>query len=111
MHKRKNTFILDLSKAESADDIHGIIKKTFGFPEYYGSNWDAFGDCLTDLASAPLHIKIIGFRHMKDSFPRDAAILCEVLSDVKNSCGRDYSAITVEFADEKPETAIPQNKI
>ena len=41
---------LDFSGCRYPDEIHETIKKGFGFPEYYGENWDALWDCLRDFA-------------------------------------------------------------
>lgn len=41
--------ILNFSEAETAQDVHGILKTAFDFPDYYGENLDALYDCLTDL--------------------------------------------------------------
>lgn len=41
-----NPIILDISNCKYADEIHLRIKDTFGFPEYYGMNWDAMWDCI-----------------------------------------------------------------
>ncbi|MDD5648561.1 MAG: barstar family protein, partial [Dehalococcoidia bacterium] len=37
-------------------DKKGFLKKTavgLGFPAYFGMNWDAFSDCLTDMSWRP----------------------------------------------------------
>lgn len=41
-----NPIILDLTNCKYADEIHLRIKDTFGFPDYYGMNWDAMWDCI-----------------------------------------------------------------
>lgn len=41
-----NPIVLDFSKCRYPYDIHKVLKETFGFPEYYGENWDALWDCL-----------------------------------------------------------------
>lgn len=45
-----NPIILDFSGCRYPDDIHERIKLAFGFPNYYGANWDALWDCLRDFA-------------------------------------------------------------
>lgn len=53
--------VLDLTGCTDREDLHQRIRKTFGFPEYYGKNWDALWDCLTDLFGVDdqrqIHIK------------------------------------------------------
>ena len=40
------TVSLDLTGCQYLSDIHQRIKEAFGFPDYYGENWDAFYDML-----------------------------------------------------------------
>ena len=42
--------LLDFSGCRSLDELHGVLKAGFGFPEYYGRNLDALWDCLGDFA-------------------------------------------------------------
>ena len=65
--------------------LHRRIRKTFGFPDYYGENWDAMWDCLTDVFLQPVqrHIVVEGF----DSMPRElreyAAPMREIFGDLQ----------------------------
>lgn len=40
---------LDLSSVHSLLDLHKILMKVFGFPDFYGMNGNALIDCLTDI--------------------------------------------------------------
>ena len=40
--------ILDLSRSSSRGEIHDVLAKEFGFPEYYGRNLDALYDMLSE---------------------------------------------------------------
>ena len=40
---------LSLSGCADWGDLHRRIRETFGFPAFYGENWDAMWDCLTDV--------------------------------------------------------------
>jgi RNAse (barnase) inhibitor barstar len=44
--------LLDGTKIESAAEFHEQAAATFGFPDYYGRNWDAFNDCFSNLGIA-----------------------------------------------------------
>ncbi len=44
------TIKTDFSDCIYVDDIHGKLKTSFGFPDYYGKNWDALWDCMRDFA-------------------------------------------------------------
>lgn len=41
--------ILDGARVKSRRGLHKFLKKSMGFPAYYGNNLDALFDCLTDL--------------------------------------------------------------
>lgn len=41
---------LDGRMMTSVQQAHRELARGFGFPDYYGSNWDAFNDCLWDFA-------------------------------------------------------------
>ncbi|QPS41306.1 barstar family protein [Burkholderia oklahomensis] len=40
---------IDFSDVDSVDDFHRKMKELFGFPAFYGANFNAFVDCLTSL--------------------------------------------------------------
>ena len=46
----KGTISIDFSDCRYTDEIHKKLKESFGFPDYYGNNWSAFWDCLSDFA-------------------------------------------------------------
>ena len=41
--------LLRLNSCRDWGTLHQRIRKAFGFPDYYGENWDAMWDCLTDV--------------------------------------------------------------
>ena len=86
--------VLDFSGAETVREIHERLKEAFGFPEYYGNNWDALHDCLTDFAAAcgGCSVEIKGFFEMEDRLRNQCAPMLSVFSDV---CG-EYPELTVK---------------
>ena len=53
-------YVVDFSKVNYYLEMHEVIEKSLDFPDYYGCNWSAFWDCLTDMYGDPIYIKIIG---------------------------------------------------
>jgi RNAse (barnase) inhibitor barstar len=45
-----NLFILDGSRTRNKQEFLEHAAAVFGFPGYFGKNWDAFTDCLTDMS-------------------------------------------------------------
>ncbi len=64
--------------------MHGIIGKSLDFPDYYGCNWDAFWDCLTDMVGRPVHIEIIGIDVIRRKFGDAADKMLEILKWFKH---------------------------
>lgn len=45
-----NAYRIDLGLANDEARLHGILARGLHFPEWYGRNWDALVDCLTDMS-------------------------------------------------------------
>lgn len=43
-------FYIDLQSVEDKQAFFKVMKNALDFPEYFGMNWDALNDCLTDLS-------------------------------------------------------------
>lgn len=39
-----------LKDVKNKTDLFNVVSETLGFPDYFGHNWDAMDECLTDLA-------------------------------------------------------------
>lgn len=47
---KPEVIIVDVSEAVVSKELHKLFARAFRFPTYYGSNFDAFWDCITDEA-------------------------------------------------------------
>lgn len=54
---------IDGSAIEGKAELLRALAAALDFPPYFGRNWDALADCLTDLAWLPAVGKIILFEH------------------------------------------------
>ena len=77
-------YSLDFSKLTDYKEIHPIIQKSLDFPDYYGCNWSAFWDCLTDMYGDPIHIEIIGLDVIRRKFDDSADKILEILKRFKH---------------------------
>ena len=84
MYRFKELYTLDFSKINYFDQVHQIIKDEFDFPHYYGKNWDACWDCLTNMIGEPIHIEILGMDRLQNKFPSEAKIIIELFKDLKH---------------------------
>ncbi len=84
MYEHKEKYILDFTNMKNWRYFHAIIAKEFDFPNYYGCNWSAFWDCLTDMYGDPIHIEIIGLEVIERKFGDAAKKMIEILKRFKH---------------------------
>lgn len=75
---------LDVSKIVTAEALHVLLESSLGFPGYYGRNWDAFWDCISDpeQSTMPDVLRVTGWERLVELLPRDAALMRECLADL-----------------------------
>ena len=84
MYEYKETYKLDFSNTNYIKEVHLMIKKELDFPDYYGENWSAFWDCLTDMVDDPIHIQILGMNNFQKKFPEGCAKMLEILERLRH---------------------------
>ena len=87
MDNAKDLYILDFTNVCCYSEIHQIIKRGLGLPDYYGENWDALWDCLTDMTSGSFMLDIVGFDTLRSRFPEAARTLLDIMGDLKRWAG------------------------
>jgi RNAse (barnase) inhibitor barstar len=81
-HARFNVLAASISKDSSTAEVLAELGSAFKFPIWYGNNFDALCDCLTDPDWQPAkgHVLLInGLANLRASDPDDLATLIEVL--------------------------------
>ena len=86
MYDYKEKYILDFTNVKTLVDIHVILDKEFDFPDYYGANWDAFWDCITDviISHKRLNLEIIGLDKIYSEFKEDVDVFVKMLKRLKH---------------------------
>ncbi len=92
MNQFNQTYIIDFSEVKHYLEMHYVIKKALDFPDYYGCNWAAFWDCLTDMYGEPIHIEIRGLDVIVRKFGDAASKLVEILKRFKHNYYDKYSS-------------------
>ena len=77
-------FKVDFSNIEDFWDIHGVLKESLNFPDYYGGHLDALFDCLTDMLGDISIIEIYGIEKLKSYNEYDKKLL-KVFADSKHA--------------------------
>ena len=77
-------YTLDFTNVKYFLEVHYIIKTSLDFPDYYGCNWSAFWDCLSDMRGEPIHIEIIGLDVIEKKFDNTANKMIEILARFKH---------------------------
>jgi hypothetical protein len=77
-------FRMDGSSVHNKRRFLLVAARTTGFPDWFGGNWDAFADCMRDLAWAPAgaYVVILGdMQRFARHAPRDFHTALRVLED------------------------------
>ena len=77
---RKLTLICD--SLGSLHELHAQMKELFRFPDYYGENFDAMFDCLTDICE-PTRLEVRDLK--KSGLGAAARVFRQVLLDADGS--------------------------
>ena len=80
----KEKYTIDFTNVNYYLEMHGVIWKALEFPDYYGCNWSAFWDCLSDMRGDPIHIEIIGIEVIERKFENAAEKMVEILKRFKH---------------------------
>ena len=80
----KEKYTIDFTNVKYYLEMHGVIWYALEFPDYYGCNWSAFWDCLTDMYGDPIHIEIIGLEVIERKFGDAASKMLEILRRFKH---------------------------
>ena len=87
--------VLKLDDCADWAALHERIRKTFGFPAYYGRNWDAMWDCLRDVffPAVPRRIVVEGLGAMAGDLQKYSGTLQEIFADLQ----AEYPWVTVMY--------------
>ena len=77
-------YTLDFTNVKYFLEVHYIIKTSLDFPDYYGCNWDAFWDCLSDMYGDPIYIEIVGLDVIERKFDNMASMMIKILKKFKH---------------------------
>ena len=85
--------IIDCSNIKDKKELHEQFKIKFNFPDYYGMNWDAFWDCLTEKNNLPSKLIMKNFNNLKLILPKETRVFEKIIKDFME----ENSNFKVEF--------------
>ena len=91
MYKYKDKYTIDFTKVEYYLEMHFSIRDALDWPDYYGCNWDAFWDCLTDMVGRKIHIEILGLDVIERKFGKEVQTMIDILKEFKHYRDDKYS--------------------
>ena len=77
-------YTVDFRNVKYYLEMHDVIRESLGFPDYYGRNWDAFYDCITDMIYEPFCVEIIGLDNIERMFGDVAKKMIFILRQAKH---------------------------
>lgn len=78
----KDIVEVNLTQCKNDKDIFDVFKVAFQFPDWFGENWDAFHDCITNLCfdvQDVLVVKVYGFQNIFELSKESANYILEDL--------------------------------
>ena len=103
----KEKYTIDFTNVNYYLEMHAVIWKALDFPDYYGCNWDAFWDCLTDMYGEPIHIEIHGLDVIERKFSDSASKMIEILKRFKHYANDRFSdSIKIEIVSGETRVCI-----
>jgi RNAse (barnase) inhibitor barstar len=88
------------NKSKTVPDFFNEIGAALQFPYYFGENWDAFDECITDLSwlDGDAYLLIVNQANLllQDATQKDFQILMQVLSDAHETWLRQPQIVNEE---------------
>jgi RNAse (barnase) inhibitor barstar len=95
-------FVLDGARAGSKKEFLDHVTGVFGFPDFFGKNWDAFADCLTDMSWVDRNGFLIvysDFRQFAGHSPEDFDTVIEIFKEAADFWKKEGKTFLVLFHD------------
>jgi RNAse (barnase) inhibitor barstar len=85
MYRRsEDSLEIDVGAVKKAQELQDLLFEAFRFPNYYGSNWDAFDECIRDV-EVPSRVAITNFEKLRLQLPKEAELMSDCLEHFAQS--------------------------
>ncbi|MDO6385012.1 barstar family protein [Uliginosibacterium sp. 31-12] len=78
------TYRIDLGTATDTTKLHHVLARALHFPDWYGHNWDALADCLSDMSWDEANTYVLALQRaepLQTADPESFNTLVEILED------------------------------
>lgn len=99
---------IDLARVDLGAPLFEAFSRALGFPDWFGGNWDALEDCLTDLSwrEAAGHVVLLeGGLRLKE---HERSTLLDVLAAAAAFWAGENRPFFAVFVDPRGELALPE---
>ena len=83
--------VIDGSKCKSRSGLFSELTHIFEFPSYFGHNWDALDECVTDLEWMPGRGYILLIKNADQLLSEDANESYAIFIDIMKKAGEEWS--------------------
>jgi len=84
--------VVDSRECTTSKGLFGVLSKTFEFPDYFGFNWNALDECLSDLEWLQSYSGwLLVFMNSEYLLINESVQILETLFDVLNTIGNEWS--------------------
>ena len=94
MNNKTQKYIIDFKDVKGIYDMFEIISTAMDFPDYFGNNWDAFWDCMTDIICINLEIEILNLDALDSDLRKDKEKFLTLLKELKHLDNDEWCDIT-----------------
>ena len=77
-------YTIDFTNVQHFMEMHFVIRDSLDFPDYYGCNWSAFWDCLTDIIDHGVVITLDNFDYIEEYDAQYAKKIHEIFERSKH---------------------------
>lgn len=105
-----STARISLEAVRTKDELLARFASVLGFPEWFGMNWDALEDCLTDMSWRPAEgylVLIDGIDGLDDLSLEDRRVLFEILRSCARYWAGQATPYFVAFVDPAGRLSLP----
>jgi RNAse (barnase) inhibitor barstar len=83
--------VIDGNKCKSRSDLFSELAHLFEFPSYFGHNWDALDECITDLEWMPGRGYILLIKNADQLLSEDAQESYAIFIGIMKKAGEEWS--------------------